>query len=615
MKKIIMCLLIIFCIFNFSQAHAKNINVKISNKDFKTSPVNVKVDGENKYSKEMPSFIYNRRTLVPIRFLSETFGAKVDWDQKSRAVTIKMPEKNIVLYIDKSKANIDGVNKNIDKSYIARLAKINGGGTRTYVPLRFISELFGYEVSWDKQTMTAIINTNMSNNPEETANSSNETIVLPSDTDDMPEIKPDTPQIKANENTGESPIITANSDNINHLKGISLTSYNGKDALLFQGLKGNYKAMMLSDPTRLVFDFENAIFDDVDLYREYNIYINGIKGVRASQFADNETSISDKNVRIVIDLEDSAIDYQIDETDAGLVFYLKGSMKNFYTYSDRTFMIKNTEAKINDYVYDDFKKTITIDVNTNKELETGTEKFRDPLIRNLSIDKTETGYRYTINLVRNVLIDKVDISGADFAIKLSRIVNGKPSDYLIMLDPGHGGRDPGAVSDIDGSSEIDYIPYVARALEAKLKAAGYNVLKTNDTYDEYVDIFERAKMANRVNADIFVSIHVNKATSSIASGFEVLYSSEAKHKNKTRNQTELANCILNAVGELIGNKGRGLKEGAYVVTRNTNMPAALLEMEFLSNKKGLALLKSQAYLDKMVDGLYNGIVDYLNNYY
>ena len=45
------------------------------------------------------------------------------------------------------------------------------------------------------------------------------------------------------------------------------------------------------------------------------------------------------------------------------------------------------------------------------------------------------------------------------------------------------------------------------------------------------------------------------------------------------------------------------------------MPAALLEMEFLSSKKGLALLKSQAYLDKMVDGLFNGIVDYLNNYY
>lgn len=78
---------------------------------------------------------------------------------------------------------------------------------------------------------------------------------------------------------------------------------------------------------------------------------------------------------------------------------------------------------------------------------------------------------------------------------------------------------------------------------------------------------------------------------------------------------EFANCILNAVGDLIGNKGRGLKEGAYVVTRNTNMPAALLEMEFLSNKNTLALLKSQAYLDKMVDGLYNGIVDYLNNYY
>ena len=343
--------------------------------------------------------------------------------------------------------------------------------------------------------------------------------------------------------------------------------------------------------------------------------MNGIKGVRASQFADNDKSKSDMNVRIVIDIEDANIDYKIEETNDGLVFYTKKSMKSFYSYDSRIFAIKNTEGRVSDYVYDDLMKTITMNVETSKELETGTEDFKDPYIRSLVVEKAQNGYTYTINLVRNVSLEKVDAGSADYAIKLSRIINNKPSDYLIMIDPGHGGRDPGSVSKIDGSSETDYIPYVARSLEAKLKAAGYNVLKTNDTVDEYVDIFERARMANRVNADIFVSIHVNSATSPSAAGIEVLYSSEAKHSNKTRNQKEFANCILNAVGNLIGNKGRGLKEGAYVVTRNTNMPAALLEMEFLSNKNTLALLKSQAYLDKMVDGLYNGIVDYLNNYY
>lgn len=612
MKKFILGLIFIFCVFTTKSAYAKNINIKISNKNYKATLINVKVDGENKVSKEMPSFVYQKRTLVPIRFLSETFGASVDWNSKTQAATISLADKSIVLTIDKAEAIINGVTKPIEKAYTPRLVRVGGGSARTYVPLRFISELFGYDVGWDNKSQTAIINTKTQATEEPSGD--DDTIILPSG-DETEEIKPDNETIKPNPNANDNPSIMPNPDGYVHLSNLVLTKHNDKDAVLFQGLKGKYKVTKLDNPDRLVLDFEKAIFDDPELYREYNIVMNGIKGVRASQFADNDTSKSDKNVRIVIDLEDSDIDYQIDETNDGLVFYLRKSMKSFYSYDGRTFAIKNTEGRVSDYVYDDLKKTITMSVETGKELETGTEKFKDPFISSLVIEKAQNGYTYTINLVRNVSLEKVDTDGADYTLKLSRIINNKPSDYLIMLDPGHGGRDPGSISKIDGSSETDYIPYVARSLEAKLKAAGYNVLKTNDTVDEYVDIFERARMANKVNADIFVSIHVNSATSPSAAGIEVLYSSEAKHKNKTRNQKELANCILNAVANLIGNKGRGLKEGAYVVLRNTNMPAALLEMEFLSNKNTLVLLKSQAYLDKMVDGLYNGIVDYLNNYY
>ena len=613
MRKFILSLLIIFCLLSSSNAYAKKINVKISNKEYKTQTVNVKVDGVNKVSKDMPSFIYKNRTLVPIRFLSETFGAKVDWNQKTQSAIITMTDKKIVLTINKALASINGVQKKLDNSYTPRIIRVNGGGARTYVPLRLISEIFGYEVSWDQNTQTAIINTNT--NTSSAANEEDDDVIILPSVDEFDEFKPNQETIKPNPNDNNQPTIKPNQDNYAHLSTIVATTYNNRDAILFKGLRGKYKAMILNNPDRLVLDFDSAIFDDPELYREYRIVFNGIKGVRASQFADNETSLADKNVRVVIDLEDSAIDYQIEDTNDGLVFYLKSSMKNFYTYDGRTFMVKNTEGRVSDYYYDNNKKTVTMNVETYKNIETGTEKFKDPFISSLSIERAANGYTYTINLVRNVLIEKLDTREADYAIKLSRIINNKPSDYLIMIDPGHGGKDPGGVSKIDGSSEVDFIPIVARALEAKLKAAGYNVMKTNDTIDEYVDIFERAKMANSVNADVFISIHANVADSPAASGFEVLYSSEAKHKNKTRNQKELATCILNAVGDLVGNKGRGLKEGAYVVTRNTNMPAALLEMEFLSNKKGLALLKSQAYLDKMADGLFNGIVDYLNNYY
>ena len=127
--------------------------------------------------------------------------------------------------------------------------------------------------------------------------------------------------------------------------------------------------------------------------------MNGIKGIRASQFADNDTSKSDKNVRIVMDLEDSAIDYQIDETNDGLVFYIKKSMKSFYSYDGRNFAIKNTEGRVSDYAYDELRKTITMSVETNKNIETGTENFKDPFISSLVIEKAQNGYTYTINSV------------------------------------------------------------------------------------------------------------------------------------------------------------------------------------------------------------------------
>ena len=306
MKKIILGLIFIFCIFTTKSAYAKNVNIKISNKNYKATLINVKVDGENKVSKEMPSFIYQRRTLVPIRFLSETFGASVDWNSKTQAATISLADKSIVLTIDKAEAIINGVTKPIEKAYTPRLVRVSGGSARTYVPLRLISELFGYDVSWNNKSQTAIINTNTIIEED-----TNDVIILPSGEEEPDQIKPDNDAIKPNPNANDNPSIKPNPDGYAHLTNVVLTRYNDKDAVLFQGLKGKYKVTKLDNPDRLVLDFEKAIFDDPELYREYSIVMNGIKGIRASQFADNDTSKSDKNVRIVMDLEDNAIDLSL----------------------------------------------------------------------------------------------------------------------------------------------------------------------------------------------------------------------------------------------------------------------------------------------------------------
>jgi phage baseplate assembly protein gpV len=95
----------------------------------------------------------NGRTLVPIRFISEALGAKVDWDQQAQQITITMNGKSISLWINKPYANINGVNQSLDVA-----PRINN--SRTMVPLRFITENLNQKVDFDSSTQSILIQSN-----------------------------------------------------------------------------------------------------------------------------------------------------------------------------------------------------------------------------------------------------------------------------------------------------------------------------------------------------------------------------------------------------------------------------------------------------------------------
>lgn len=88
-------------------------------------------------------FIENSRTLVPIRFIAETLGYQVEWNEKNQKVTIKNEKHNMILFIGQNRAIIDGKEKILD---VAACTKNN----RTFVPLRFVSENFDREVKWEE---------------------------------------------------------------------------------------------------------------------------------------------------------------------------------------------------------------------------------------------------------------------------------------------------------------------------------------------------------------------------------------------------------------------------------------------------------------------------------
>jgi len=214
----------------------------------------------------------------------------------------------------------------------------------------------------------------------------------------------------------------------------------------------------------------------------------------------------------------------------------------------------------------------------------------------------------------------------------------------IILDPGHGGKDPGAMNRW-GMKEKDITLNIARILAKRLRNTGlYQVYLTRNC-DEYVGLEERTEMANRLNGDIFVSIHINAAESEKLSGIETYYLSLASSQDEMRaaaQENAAAKSTLNDLegilmdlmmnskinesarlaesiqGSMIQGLQKkyapinlGVKKAPFIVLIGAQMPSVLAEISFLSNKKEAKMLKNRKYLEAVADNLSRGVDSYI----
>jgi len=155
----------------------------------------------------------------------------------------------------------------------------------------------------------------------------------------------------------------------------------------------------------------------------------------------------------------------------------------------------------------------------------------------------------------------------------------------IMLDPGHGGSDPGAISCL-GYYEKDLTLKVANRLASELKSAGWKVIMTRDT-DIFVSLDSRVVMANKENPNLFISIHGDSFTEPEPSGCTIFTSKVASDKSATT-----AMLLSHAMPV---KTNRGVKQYNYRVLYKTKCPAVLIEMGFLSNTDDAMRMKSSAW--------------------
>ncbi|MFJ8268685.1 N-acetylmuramoyl-L-alanine amidase [Peribacillus asahii] len=173
----------------------------------------------------------------------------------------------------------------------------------------------------------------------------------------------------------------------------------------------------------------------------------------------------------------------------------------------------------------------------------------------------------------------------------------------IFIDPGHGGKDPGAVG--SGLLEKDLTLKMAKRVKELLTAYENVEVKMSRTGDTYPTLSERAKAANAWGADFFLSIHIN-STSKTSIGYEDYIYTKASAKSKEYQKIIHAEIMKEIKG--YGVRNRGLQQKNLQVLRTTNMPALLTESLYISNPDEAAILKKAAFIEAVAQGHVNGIV-------
>ena len=188
--------------------------------------------------------------------------------------------------------------------------------------------------------------------------------------------------------------------------------------------------------------------------------------------------------------------------------------------------------------------------------------------------------------------------------------------YIVVLDAGHGGKDPGKIG-VNGSIERDINLAIVKKLQIYLEENDIKVVLTrqdenglysdDDTNKKRSDMEKRCEIINEIKPDLMVSIHQNSYSSEGVKGAQVFY-----YKNSYNGEMIASIIQRHLVEEVDKNNGRQHKDNnIYYILKNVSCPAVLVECGFLSNYSESELLVSEEYQEKLAVAIGNGILEYL----
>ncbi|MGI6550441.1 MAG: N-acetylmuramoyl-L-alanine amidase CwlD [Syntrophomonadales bacterium] len=188
---------------------------------------------------------------------------------------------------------------------------------------------------------------------------------------------------------------------------------------------------------------------------------------------------------------------------------------------------------------------------------------------------------------------------------------------VIVVDPGHGGIDSGAVGRQTKTPEKEITLAISKKLARALSQAGAMVVMTRETDTDLSgdmqgsliqkkrrDLSQRVAIAEEVDADLYLSIHTNADPSPRWYGAQTFY-----YANSPQSKV-LANCIQDEMVRILGNNKRKAKEGVFYIMEKTTMPTVIIEVGFISNPREERMLMDELYQTRIAYAIMSGLVKY-----
>ena len=380
------------------------------------------------------------------------------------------------------------------------------------------------------------------------------------------------------------------------------------DAVIAFPASFEYKTLSLKNPDRFIVDVEGAVMDGKLTMVPVDNQV--VKSLRIAQF-----SIKPDVVRFVFDLGKPAALEVVRKAETNKLEIRRGigltlPPPRIEKQSDRVDVIFPLPSNIK-YQHGtvEFPPRIFVDLYGYAPAVPTREFY----VGEGTVRQVRVSYYQQAPDVTRVVVDcnlpaayKVKSAGNGAGLVISVY---QPSVYKkkIVVDAGHGGSDPGTMA-AEGSMEKDINLAVALKLAEHLKAAGAHVILTRDS-DRFISLDERAYIANRAAADVFVSIHVNSLPN------------HGAHLSKRGTQTyyyadsslPLAKVMHRNMTEMLGVGDLGIYSRRFVVLRKTRMHAVLCELGYLSHPDDFTLLTSDEFRENAARGIFNGIEEYFGN--